>query len=285
MRHIENLDLTEYNSYRLKAICAHAFFPDSEEELRQIYRDRKDTKKILLGSGHNVILSKEYYEQDFILFSGNFDSILINGNNIVAEAGATMLELSTRALEHSLTGLEIFYDIPSSLGGAVVMNAGASGEEIKDILVKVRYYDIAKDEFGEMTNEEIGFSYRNSCFQNNPDLIVTKVWLELKSGGKNSIKEKMEQIKAARWAKQPRDYPNAGSVFKRPNGVYVGPMIEKLGLKGYRVGGAMVSEKHAGYIVNVNNASANDILEIIDIIKSKLKLNYFIDIETEQRII
>jgi UDP-N-acetylmuramate dehydrogenase len=180
MHHIENLDLTEYNSYRLKAICAQAFFPDTEEEIQQIYRDRKGTKKILLGSGHNVILSKEYYEEDFLIFSGNFDSISIDGNNIIAEAGATMLELSTLALENSLTGLEIFYDIPSSLGGAVVMNAGASGEEIKDVLVKVRYYDIAKDVFGEMTNEGIGFSYRNSCFQNDPDMIVTKIWLELK---------------------------------------------------------------------------------------------------------
>ena len=268
MNHIKNLDLTEYNSYRIKAICANAFFPDSEEELRQIYQGWKGTKKILLGSGHNVILSKEYYEEDFILFSGNFNFILIDGNQIIAEAGATMLELSTLAMENSLTGLEIFYDIPSSLGGAVVMNAGASGEEIKDVLVKVRYYDIAKDEFGQMTNEEIGFSYRNSCFQNNPDLIVTQVWLELTSGDKNSIKEKMERIKSARWAKQPRDYPNAGSVFKRPNGMFVGPMIEKLGLKGHRIGGAMVSEKHAGFIVNVNYASGLDVVQLIHYIKT-----------------
>jgi UDP-N-acetylmuramate dehydrogenase len=285
MRHIENLYLTEYNSYRLKAICANAFFPDSEEELRQIYRNRKEKKKILLGSGHNVILSKEYYEEDFILFSGNFDSISIDGKSIIAEAGATMFDISTLAMENSLSGLEIFYDIPSSLGGAVVMNAGASGEEIKDVLVKVRYYDIAKDEFGEMTNEEIGFSYRNSCFQNNPDFIVTKVWLELKSVDKNSIKEKMEQIKAVRWAKQPRDYPNAGSVFKRPNGVFVGPMIEKLGLKGYKVGGAMVSEKHAGFIINFNNAKGSDIVKIINCIKSKVKDAFNTELITEQRIL
>jgi UDP-N-acetylmuramate dehydrogenase len=285
MRHIENLDLTEYNSYRLKAACAHAFFPDSEEELRQIYRDRKDTKKILLGSGHNVILSKEYYEEDFIIFSGNFDSISIDGSNIIAEAGATMLELSTRAMENSLAGLEIFYDIPSSLGGAVVMNAGASSEEIKDVLVKARYYNIVKDEFGELTNEEIGFSYRNSCFQNNPVLIITKVWLELKSGDEGTIKEKMEQIKAARWAKQPRDYPNAGSVFKRPNGVFVGPMIEKLGLKGYRVGGAMVSEKHAGFIVNIDTARGSDIVKLISYLRKSVKDNFDIDLYIEQRVV
>jgi UDP-N-acetylmuramate dehydrogenase len=285
MHHIDNLDLTEYNSYRLKAICAQAFFPDTEEEIQQIYRDRKGTKKILLGSGHNVILSKEYYEEDFLIFSGNFDSISIDGNNIIAEAGATMLELSTLALENSLIGLEIFYDIPSSLGGAVVMNAGASGEEIKDVLVKVRYYDIAKDVFGEMTNEGIGFSYRNSCFQNDPDMIITKIWLELKSGDKYLIKNKMEQIKAARWAKQPRDYPNAGSVFKRPNGVFVGPMIEKLGLKGYRIGGAMVSEKHAGFIVNLDNAKGLDIVKLISCLRESIKNNFGIDLNIEQRVI
>ena len=116
-------------------------------------------------------------------------------------------------------------------------------------------------------------------------MIVTKIWLELNSGEKNSIKEKMERIKAARWAKQPRDFPNAGSVFKRPNGHFVGPMIEELGLKGYRIGGAMVSEKHAGFITNFDNARGSDILSIIGHIKRMVNNTYGIKLECEQRII
>jgi UDP-N-acetylmuramate dehydrogenase len=285
MRHITNLDLREYNSYRITAHCANTFFPETEEDLRYLYTDRKHIPKILLGSGHNVILSKPYYPEDFVIFSGNFNKIEIQNTRVTAEAGATMLEVSEQTLASSLTGLEIFYDIPSSVGGAVVMNAGASGEEIKDVLVKVSYYDTLKNTFGELEKDQIGFQYRNSVFQQNPHLIVTKAWLELKPGQKDSIKEKMDCIKEARWAKQPRDFPNAGSIFKRPKGYYVGTMIEELGLKGYKVGGAMISEKHGGFIVNVNNATGKDILDLVGVCQRKVWENFNVELEMEQRVI
>jgi UDP-N-acetylmuramate dehydrogenase len=196
-----------------------------------------------------------------------------------------MLEISEQALILGLSGLEIFYDIPSSLGGAVVMNAGASGEEIKDVLVKVRYLDLADMQIKEIHQEEMGFEYRNSFFQRHTDKVVLKVWLQLQPAEKTVISKKMQNIRDQRWAKQPRNYPNAGSVFKRPKGFYVGAMMDELGLKGLTVGGAKVSEKHGGFIVNFNNASGEDVLNLIHQVQNKVLASFGVELEIEQRII
>ncbi|MFW5891693.1 MAG: UDP-N-acetylmuramate dehydrogenase, partial [bacterium] len=188
-------------------------------------------------------------------FNNCFNKVEINNSNIIAEAGATTLQISTLALEKKLTGFEIFYDIPSSVGGAVVMNAGTKVKEIKDILEKVQYLDLQDMQIKETLAKDIGFEYRNSFFQKNKDKVILKAWFKLKPGFYDDIKALMENEKQKRWAKQPRDLPNCGSVFKRPQGFYVGQMIEELGLKGFAIGGAKVSEKHAGFIVNYNNAT------------------------------
>ena len=281
----KNFDLTEYNSYKLKAICKRAFFPANEEDFIKIYQQYNDSQKVILGGGYNVILSKEYYDFDFILIGESFSNVHISDDVIEAEAGIDLKKLSERALENNLTGMEMFYDIPSSLGGAVVMNAGASGEEIKDILIKARYLDLTDLQIKEILKENIEFEYRNSFFQKNTDKIVLKAWLELKRGESSLIHEKMQRIKDLRWAKQPKEYPNAGSVFKRPQGFYVGAMIQELNLKGYQVGGAKVSEKHGGFIVNFNNARGKDILEVISHVKREVFKKYGVDLEVEQRII
>lgn len=285
MKVIDNLDLTSYNSYRIKASCVKAFFPESEAELVTLLRDSTSIPKIIIGNGNNIILSKEFYDEWFIIFNGTFDRIEVKNKTMSALAGATMLHLSNMALAHSLSGLEIFYDIPSSIGGAVVMNAGASGEEIKDILTKVRYLDLVDMLIKEIKRDDIGFEYRNSFFQRNSDKIVLKAWVHLNSGKPEQIREKMERTKGERWRKQPRDFPNCGSVFKRPQGYYVGTMIEELGLKGYSIGGAQISEKHGGFIINKNNASGRDILQLIKIVKRSVKKKYGVDLEIEQRII
>ncbi|MRH99159.1 UDP-N-acetylmuramate dehydrogenase [Kriegella sp. EG-1] len=285
MKIYSNFDLTNYNSYKIKASCKTAFFPENEEDVINFYKTKKPFT--LLGSGHNIILSKEFYDTTFIIFNGNFNAINISSEtgDIQAEAGITMLEISEIAQTNSLSGVEIFYDIPSSLGGAVVMNAGASGEEIKDVLVKVRYLDLIDMNVKEIHKEDMDFEYRNSFFQRNTDKVVLKVWLHLEKGSKEGIKNKMERIKEQRWAKQPKDFPNAGSVFKRPKGYYVGAIIDELNLKGYTVGGAKISEKHGGFIINFNNASGNDILQIIRDVKSKVMDYFGVDLEVEQRII
>lgn len=281
----DDFDLAQYNAYQIKAKCATACFPENENDFLEIFSKEESTMKILIGNGNNIILSKDFYSEKFIVLNGNYNQIFTEGNEIIAEAGATTETLSELALENHLSGFETFYDIPSSVGGAVVMNAGAGGEEIKDFLVKVRYLDLADMQVKERQKEELAFEYRNSFFQKNPDKIVLKAWFRLKPGDPTAIKEKMETIKQQRWAKQPREYPNCGSVFKRPPGHYVGPMIDELGLKGFRLGGAMISPKHSGFIVNTGGATGQDILEIIAVVKEKVKERFGVELEVEQRII
>jgi UDP-N-acetylmuramate dehydrogenase len=269
-----NFNLKEYNSYKIEATCAKAYFPDTENDFVTIFTERTNAKRIILGGGYNMLFGKSHYDNDFIVIGESFAEISLLPDGVIeVESGASAKTLSEFALENSLSGFEVFYDIPSSIGGAVVMNAGASGEDIKDVLVKVRYLDLNDMKFKEMSKEDIGFIYRNSFFQKNANTVVVKAWLQLKKvKAKEEIFNKMESIKNARWAKQPREFPNAGSVFKRPEGFYVGTMIEQLGLKGYTVGGAKISEKHAGFIVNFNKATGPDIIES-SMSKIKLKKN------------
>lgn len=285
MRIIQNCDLTNFNSYRISAVCREAHFPESEADIVKFFSD--PAPFCMIGSGHNVILSKTWYDTRFLIFNGNFNAYHGDSKTgeIVAEAGISMLEISEKALASGLSGLEIFFDIPSSLGGAVVMNAGASGEEIKDVLVKVRYLDLKDMQIKEIHKEDMGFEYRNSFFQRNTDKVVLKVWLCLHPAEKSIINEKMQIIKEQRWAKQPRNYPNAGSVFKRPKGYYVGAMMDELKLKGETVGGAMISEKHGGFIININNATGEDILNLIHHVQKKVIEKFGVELEIEQRII
>lgn len=281
----ENFNVREYNAYRINAVCDKAWFPENESDLLEIYRNRKSERLIIIGNGNNIILSKNYYDEDFVVLNGNFDKITITDTALEAEAGATLLQLSKAALINRLTGLEIFYDIPSSVGGAVVMNAGTKEGEIKDILIKVRYLDRRDMQIKEIAKQDIGFEYRNSIFQKQTDKIVLKAWFKLEKGNHDQIRAKMEQTKQARWEKQPREYPNCGSVFKRPAGRFVGPMIDELGMKGFTIGGARISEKHSGFIINTGNATGKDILAIIAEVQKRVKEKFGVDLEVEQRII
>jgi UDP-N-acetylmuramate dehydrogenase len=280
----KNFNLTEYNSYRLKSIAETVIFPENTNDIVEIFKN-KTTKPIVLGGGNNIILSKKYYNQVFVVLNGCFDKVEVTKNLVIAEAGATMLRLSEEALKNSLSGLEIFYDIPSSVGGAVVMNAGNDEEEIKNLLVKVEYLDLVDMKVKTMTCDEVGFEYRNSYFQKNTDNIVLKAWFRLSTGNKKAIKNKMETIKEKRWSKQPRNYPNCGSVFKRPEHLYVGPMLDNLQLKGFSIGGAQVSKKHSGFIVNTGNGTGEDILAVIKKVKEQVEEKFKVKLEVEQRII
>jgi len=285
MKVYDNFNLTEYNSYRIKSKCKKAYFPETEDDIIKLFSLKQDY--ILLGSGHNLILSKAYYDTDFIIFNGNFDSIEveIDSNVIVTESGATILRLSETAEKHNLTGAEFLYDIPSSVGGAVVMNAGTKEGETKNILKKVRYLDLKDMVVKEKMNENLELEYRNSYFQKNKNKIILKAWFQLGPGVRANIRQIMDESKARRWARQPREYPNSGSVFKRPPGKFVGPMIDELGLKGYTIGGAQVSKKHSGFIVNLGNATGKDILELIQYVQEKVLQKFKVNLEVEQRII
>jgi len=285
MRIYKDFDLKFYNSYRVSSKCKTAYFPENEEDVVELYKLNKTF--ILLGSGHNLILSETYYDADFLIFNGNFDAIEVDIKStiITAEAGATILKVSETAEEHGLTGVEFFYDIPSSVGGAVVMNAGTKEGETKHILEKVRYLDLNDMVVKEKHNKDLEFEYRNSMFQKQKDKIILKAWFQLSSGDSSIIRKVMDESKTRRWSKQPREYPNSGSVFKRPPGKFVGSMLDELGLKGYTIGGAQVSKKHSGFIVNVNNATGEDILALIKHIQKKVKEQFDVNLEVEQRII
>lgn len=284
MEYHKNFDLTNYNSYRIKSVCRRAIIPHNEGEIVDYYRTHNGVA-VLLGSGHNIILSKDYYDEDFVIFNGNYNGIKNDKDILIVEAGASMFEVSVKALDLGLSGVEMFYDIPSSLGGAVVMNAGASGEEIKDVLLKVRYLDLDDLEIKEINAEEVSFEYRNSFFQRHTNKIILKAWLALRKKDKEKIRSKMESIKKARESKQPKEFPNAGSVFKRPPGYYVGAIVDELNLKGFTIGGAKISEKHGGFIVNFNNATGSDIIQIIEEVKKRVFNSLGINLEVEQRII
>jgi UDP-N-acetylmuramate dehydrogenase len=262
-----------------------AYFPENEDDVIALYKSNKSF--VLLGSGHNLILSKVYYDQDFIIFNGNFNSIEVDDKIgiIVAEAGATILTVSETAEKNSLTGAEFLFDIPSSVGGAVVMNAGTKEGETKNILKKVRYLDLKDMTVNEKTNEDLELEYRASFFQKSKNTVILKAWFKLSKGDPSEIRRIMNESKTRRWSKQPRDYPNCGSVFKRPPGKFVGPMIDELGLKGFTIGGAQVSKKHSGFIINIGNVVGEDILELIKYIQTKVNEKYNIHLEIEQRII
>lgn len=285
MKILENFDLTNYNSYKVHSICSIAYLPESENDFVKLLTKLKDQSYVILGNGNNIILSKDYYDIPFIILNGNYNKIVVNNTVIEAEAGATVLELSKIALDFGLSNAEFLYDIPSSIGGAVVMNAGTKEGETKNILFKVRYLDLKDLIIKEKYNQDIDFTYRNSYFQQQTDKIILKAWFKLEKGDSKQIKNLMVESKERRWSKQPREFPNSGSVFKRPPGRFVGPMLDELGLKGFTVGGAQVSQKHSGFIINYNNATGQDIIDIITEVRKRVMDRYQIDLEVEQRII
>lgn len=278
-------DLQSFNSYRVSAHCKRAFFPSCEDDFREIYTKYSKGQKIILGGGYNVILSKILYEEDFIIIGESYSKIRVYDNFIEAEAGSDLRDLSKAALVSNLSGFEVFYDIPSSVGGGIVMNAGANGEEIKDVLQKVQYLDLGDLQIKEVYREDMEFSYRNSFFQQQTDKVILKAWFRLTPGDPVAINKKMQETKAARWGKQPKEFPNAGSVFKRPRGYYVGALIDELNLKGATIGGAQISEKHGGFIININKATGADIIKLIDLIQEAVMQKYGFLLEVEQRII
>ncbi len=286
MKIFYDYDLTVHNSYRVRAVGARVFFPEAPQDIESIFADGA-SRKVILGGGYNVILSKAYYSDlDFVIFGQPYSCCSVDGNTITAQAGLSLKALSQTAMEHSLAGLELFYDIPGSVGGAVFMNAGANDVALGDFINSVTYYDTAQRLFKTSLRADLQFGYRTSLFFGRPELIVSEITLSLPSGDRDILWQKMLDNQAIRRQKQPWDYPNAGSVFKRPAGRYVGPLVEQLGLKGKTIGGAMVSTKHAGFIINHNGAAAgSDILELIAVIRNAVRDAFGIELELEQRII
>lgn len=279
-----NFSLQNHNSYGIKATCREAVFPESIDEIKN-FLSEPDTF-VIIGCGNNIILSKDYYYERFLIFNDCFNSFEIVQNQVLkAQAGAALGKISEYCAKRNLSGFESFYDIPGSIAGAIFMNAGDANMEIKDILTQVTVLNKATLQIERKAAEELNFSYRNSIFQSNKNWLILEAWFQLNPSDEKSVRSQMHKIKTSRWMKQPRTVPNAGSVFKRPKGYYVGKLIEDLGLKGYQIGDAVISEKHAGFIVNNGNATGQQVIELIHYVREKVKKKYGIELELEQAVI
>ena len=260
-------------------------FPSTENSLVNVLKKAKesDIPHTILGNGSNVLVCDDGIRGVVIKLTSLVSDIEVNGTTIKCSAGVTLSKLCLTALEYGLTGLEFAYGIPGTVGGAVYMNAGAYDGEIKDVLTAVTHINpyFNKETF---TADKIDLGYRTSFYAKNPEYIITQATFELKYGVKTEIKAKMDELMGKRKAKQPLEFPSAGSTFKRPEGYFAGALIEQCGLKGYAVGGAQVSEKHAGFVIN-KNGTAGDILSLINHIKTTVKEKTGVELEPEVKII
>ena len=253
--------------------------PENIVELKFVLKTAKDCQVpvFILGKGSNILVSDSGIEGATVSLL-KMNNLSVEGEKITCECGANLASVCLLAQQNGLSGLEFAYGIPGSVGGALFMNAGAYGGEMSDVVEGAYCLD---ENFNEkyIEKSEMDLSYRHSIFKNN--MIITRVIFSLSKGEKDDILSKMNEILQKRKDKQPLEFPSAGSTFKRPKGNYAGTLIEKNGLKGSRVGGAMVSEKHAGFIINYDGASASDVLGLIDKIREKVKEGDGIVLEPE----
>ena len=277
--------MKRHTTFRIGGPADYFLLPSSEEELSGILKICKNEELpyFILGNGSNLLVSDEGYRGVIIQLYRNYGDITVKGNEIHATAGALLSQIAAAAKNASLTGFEFAGGIPGTLGGAVVMNAGAYGKEMKDIVETVKYMDYDGNIY-EKSNKDLEFEYRKSMFAKNK-FIILEAKLKLQKGNAQYIKDKMLEFEQSRKQKQPLEFPSAGSTFKRGTDFITAKLIDDAGLKGYRVGGAMVSTKHAGFVVNENNATAQDVLNLVKHIKQEVYKKFNKKIELEIQVI
>ena len=241
-------------------------------------------KFFVIGNGSNLLVPDEGYNGVIIKLKSEFSKIEVEGYYLIVNSGAKLSEVYTVAYENSLTGFEFASGIPGTIGGAIFMNAGAYGGEMKDIVESVEVLDLDNFELRELKNEELEFSYRKSIIQRK-NYIVTTIKLKLKKGNKEEINSVYEDLRDRRNSKQPLNFGSAGSTFKRPEGHFASKLIEDAGLKGYHINDAWVSEKHSGFIVNKGNASYKEVMELIEYVQKVVFEKFGVKLETEVRIL
>lgn len=259
--------------------------PENEDELIEGVRLCRENNIdfLIMGNGSNLLIRDGGIRGVVIKINEGFNKIQVDENIIYCEAGALLSVVSKNALKHSLKGLEFASGIPGTIGGAITMNAGAYGGEMKDVVSKVRVLDI-NNEITEYTNEEMNFRYRNSRVWDE-SLIVLGVELRVETGDYRTIEGIMKDLTLKRTSKQPLELPSGGSTFKRPEGYFAGKLIEDGGLRGLRHGGAQVSEKHCGFVVNVDNANCKDVLHLISVVQKVVRDKFGVELETEIKLL
>ena len=279
------VSMKNYTSFKVGGPAELFLSPEDAGQTAKLVRfcEKEEIPVFVLGKGSNLLVSDRGIKGAVIYTGKQCGISLVDENTVRAQSGASLAQLCTFALENSLSGLEFAYGIPGTVGGAVFMNAGAYGGEMKDVLLNSEYVS-TDGTSGELDNEAMELSYRHSAYENS-NLVITAASVRLAPADRNEIKSTMNDILARRKEKQPLEYPSAGSTFKRPEGNFAGALIEQCGLKGVGVGGAQVSEKHAGFIINRGGATAADILSLIKHVQARVKAQTGVSLETEIRLI
>lgn len=277
--------MSRHTTFRIGGPADCFVMPETVEEIGQVIMSCKafGVPFFILGNGSNLLVSDKGIEGVVIQVFRNLENFTIEGNVVKAQAGVMLSRLGNAIKEAGLTGFEFASGIPGTLGGAVVMNAGAYGGEMKDIISSVQLMDYDGNLL-ELSCQDMDFSYRHSIV-GKKNYIVVGATMILEYGNKEEIKEKMEELSLARRTKQPLEYPSAGSTFKRPEGYFAGKLIQDANLRGYRVGDAQVSEKHCGFVINRGNATASDVMQLITDVQNKVKHEFDVDLEPEVRLI
>lgn len=234
---------------------------------------------LVIGNGSNLLVSDKGYDGVVLQIGPRMQEIEVQGETMIVQAGAMMSKVAAVACEHGLTGFEFASGIPGTMGGGVIMNAGAYDGEISQVVTQVKAVD-REGNVLELDNATMEFGYRTSAIKNQP-FIVVEVTLRLARGEQETIRSRMEELAVRRRQKQPLEYPSAGSTFKRPEGYYAGELIMKSGLRGCQIGGARVSDKHCGFIINTGKATCEDVLDLIAHVQERVKACFGVDLETE----
>ena len=275
------VSLKEYITFRFGGPCRALISINSAASAAELikYMKQNNIKYGILGRGSNVLVSDEGFDGVILLFGSDFSEIESSGNTLRCDAGALLASACVRAQQLGLTGMENLFGIPGTIGGALYMNAGAYGSEMKDVVVSAEYID-EDCSIKTIGKEDMQLSYRRSFFSGS-DRVITSVTMELAAGDADEIKAAMSECMAKRSSKQPLDYPSAGSTFKRPEGSYASLLIDQCGLKGLTCGGAMVSEKHSGFVINKGYATCADVLELCEKVKKVVKEKTGFQLELE----
>ncbi len=273
--------MKKHTTFRIGGPADYYLCPHSTEEMQKILQICRENniEFFILGNGSNLLVSDKGYRGAVIQLWKNFSDITVENHTITVKAGALLSKVAAEALEEGLTGMEFASGIPGTIGGAVVMNAGAYGGEMKDIIKEVTV--LTKE--GErliLSKEEMNFGYRTSVVKEKGYVVISVV-LQLEKGDREKIREVMEDLKERRVTKQPLDMPSAGSTFKRPEGYFAGKLIMDAGLRGFSVGGAQISEKHCGFVVNKGDATAADVFGLIREVQKRVQEQFGVTLEPE----
>lgn len=273
--------MKQHTTFKIGGPADYFLVPESGEKVGEIIKICKqtDTPYFILGNGSNLLVGDGGYRGAVIQVYRNMSEVTTEGTTITAQAGALLSAVAAAAKNASLTGFEFAGGIPGTVGGAAVMNAGAYGGEMKDVLVEVTVMDVEGNIF-TISAEKLELGYRTSIIK-KADYIVLEAKIRLKEGDQEAIKERMKELTIQRTTKQPLEYPSAGSTFKRPEGYFAGKLVMDSGLRGYQVGGAQVSEKHCGFVINAGGATAKDVRTLMDNVRDIVYEKYGVTLEPE----